>query len=419
MASSEKGLEEESGEKTLLPLGASSKEEAASVAALTKRKYAHHDGSHASYMEAKQAKLKEQFEETGFSLGGKAIFIGLAFWVDGQTNGVDATELSRLILKHGGQVFNVFESKKVSHVVCETLAANKLWVQLQKKKSKHTFVKPKWVLDCVAAQKLVAIKPQHLVVQQKQTTIKDLWGSRKVMTQSDTVPLSLSNVPEDVWNSLSKSAQKDVQDAIDQRQRDDLHAPAAVVERNLREEDDKGVEPERFSQIDREVFDAMPDHIQQSIRRRLRPKEKDASPQRRQKKNKENKNLLLFAPETCDFERVALPLQSFMRRCIRPGGPHADLLVEFFRSTMKRSLADAAACLRLICDLADHELPRWKTTVDAVLRRTQNMVQNSFHGATLAAFHYSPSPPPQKNDDDHSNDDEDLENYPDEYFLDR
>ncbi|CAI9294554.1 unnamed protein product [Lactuca saligna] len=120
----------------------------------------------ASYMAVKNRKLHEQFdvEASSSSHGGsgskKPVFYGVSIFVDGYT--VPSTqELRGYMLKHGGRFENYFSRQRVTHIICSNLPESKV-KNLRSFSRGLPVVKPTWVLDCIAADKLLSWVPYQL-----------------------------------------------------------------------------------------------------------------------------------------------------------------------------------------------------------------------------------------------------------------
>ncbi|KAL8255397.1 hypothetical protein R6Q59_033618 [Mikania micrantha] len=119
-----------------------------------------------SYMEVKNRKLHEQFdaEASTSSHGGsgfkKSVFYGVSIFVDGYTV-PSSQELRGYMLKHGGRFENYFSRQRVTHIICSNLPNSKV-KNLRSFSRGLPVVKPTWVLDCVAADKLLSWVPYQL-----------------------------------------------------------------------------------------------------------------------------------------------------------------------------------------------------------------------------------------------------------------
>ncbi|XP_076935359.1 DNA repair protein REV1-like [Bidens hawaiensis] len=151
-----------------------------------------------SYMEVKNRKLHEQFDaeaSTSSHSGSgakKPIFHGVAIFVDGYTV-PSSQELRGYMLKHGGRFENYFSRQRVTHIICSNLPNSKL-KNLRSFSRGLPVVKPTWVLDSVAADKLLNWVPYQLdqVASEanNQPKLSAFLGSR-----SNPVPCDLANAP--------------------------------------------------------------------------------------------------------------------------------------------------------------------------------------------------------------------------------
>ncbi|KAK1423808.1 hypothetical protein QVD17_19117 [Tagetes erecta] len=119
-----------------------------------------------SYMAVKNRKLHDQFdaEASTSSHGGsgskKLLFHGVSIFVDGYTI-PSSQELRGYMLKHGGRFENYFSRQRVTHIICSNLPNSKV-KNLRSFSRGLPVVKPTWVLDSVAADKLLSWVPYQL-----------------------------------------------------------------------------------------------------------------------------------------------------------------------------------------------------------------------------------------------------------------
>ncbi|KAK9163787.1 hypothetical protein Syun_004689 [Stephania yunnanensis] len=120
-----------------------------------------------SYMVEKNRKLRAQFDADAStsSIGvsdsdSKPLFHGVSIFVDGFTVPSNQ-ELRGLMLKHGGRFENYFSRHRVTHIICSNLPDSKI-KNLRSFSGGLPVVKPKWVLDCIAANKLLSWVPYQL-----------------------------------------------------------------------------------------------------------------------------------------------------------------------------------------------------------------------------------------------------------------
>ncbi|KAJ4965801.1 hypothetical protein NE237_017650 [Protea cynaroides] len=119
-----------------------------------------------SYMVVKNRKLQDQFdaEASSSSLGdsnyGKPLFHGVSIFVDGFTV-PSSQELKVFMLKYGGRFENYFSRHRVTHIICSNLPDSKI-KNLRSFSGGLPVVKPTWVLDSVAANRLLSCVPYQL-----------------------------------------------------------------------------------------------------------------------------------------------------------------------------------------------------------------------------------------------------------------
>eukprot|EP00268_Persea_americana_P055510 TRINITY_DN6459_c0_g3_i1.p1 TRINITY_DN6459_c0_g3~~TRINITY_DN6459_c0_g3_i1.p1 ORF type:complete len:375 (+),score=68.05 TRINITY_DN6459_c0_g3_i1:165-1289(+) len=119
-----------------------------------------------SYMEEKNRKLRNQFDadasksSLGHSSGRADLFRGIAIFVDGFTI-PSSQELRGYMLKQGGRFENYFSRNHVTHIVCSNLADSKIR-NLRSFSRGLPVVKPTWVLDSVAANRVLNWVPYQL-----------------------------------------------------------------------------------------------------------------------------------------------------------------------------------------------------------------------------------------------------------------
>ncbi|XP_019421546.1 PREDICTED: DNA repair protein REV1 isoform X2 [Lupinus angustifolius] len=119
-----------------------------------------------SYMEDKNRKLHNQFHTEAAAAAAStsssfpSIFSGVSIFVDGFT--VPSTqELRSYMLKYGGRFENYFSRHHVTHIICTNLPHTKL-KNLRAFSAGLPVVKPTWILDSVAANRLLSWVPYQL-----------------------------------------------------------------------------------------------------------------------------------------------------------------------------------------------------------------------------------------------------------------
>ncbi|XP_039158194.1 DNA repair protein REV1 [Eucalyptus grandis] len=119
-----------------------------------------------SYMVEKNRKLQEQFRTEAStsshsdSSSLKAIFHGVSIFVDGFTV-PSSQELRGYMLKYGGRFENYFSRHRVTHIICSNLPDSKI-KNLRSFSGGLPVVKPKWIVDSLAANKLLSWLPYQL-----------------------------------------------------------------------------------------------------------------------------------------------------------------------------------------------------------------------------------------------------------------
>lgn len=117
-------------------------------------------------MAEKNRKLRNQFDADsssssfGKSNSGNDIFRGISIFVDGFTV-PSSQELRGYMMKHGGRFENYFSRQRVTHIVCSNLPDSKMR-NLRSFSGGLPVVKPTWVLDSVAANRVLDWVPYQL-----------------------------------------------------------------------------------------------------------------------------------------------------------------------------------------------------------------------------------------------------------------
>lgn len=150
-------------------------------------------------MEAKNRKLRSQFEAeasssslfygetTPSSVDGKGIFNGVSIFVDGHTV-PSSQELKGYMLRHGGRFENYFSRSRVTHIICSNLPNSKM-KNLRAFSRGLPVLKPAWVVDSVAANKLLNWPPYLLTEQSsemyKQQKLSIFFGCKRISSLKD------------------------------------------------------------------------------------------------------------------------------------------------------------------------------------------------------------------------------------------
>uniref|UniRef100_T1J4C2 DNA repair protein REV1 n=1 Tax=Strigamia maritima TaxID=126957 RepID=T1J4C2_STRMM len=125
------------------------------------------------YMHSKIQKLQNQYqaEEPKLAENEKltAIFKGVTIYVNGLTDPT-ADELRRLMTVHGGVFHHYYVAQATTHIIATNLAYSKI----KNVSKRDTIVTPKWIVDSIAAGKLLPHHPYLLYSQnyKNQDTIK-------------------------------------------------------------------------------------------------------------------------------------------------------------------------------------------------------------------------------------------------------
>ncbi|XP_020576766.1 DNA repair protein REV1 isoform X2 [Phalaenopsis equestris] len=157
-----------------------------------------------SYMAEKNRKLRSQFEEEASSSSilnceasssgkGKGIFHGVSIFVDGHTV-PSSQELRVYMLRHGGRLENYFSRSRVSHIICSNLPDSKM----RNFSRGLPVLRPAWVVDSVAANKLLNWSPYQIVEQSseiyKQTKLSAFLRCKNISSIKDA---EVSSDPND------------------------------------------------------------------------------------------------------------------------------------------------------------------------------------------------------------------------------
>ncbi|GLT76694.1 hypothetical protein SLA2020_483390 [Shorea laevis] len=145
-----------------------------------------------SYMVEKNRKLQHQFdaEASGSSHSGsssvKPIFHGVSIFVDGFTI-PSSQELRSYMLKYGGRFVNYFSRHHVTHIICSNLPDSKV-KNLRSFSSGLPVVKPMWILDSVAANRLLSWVPYQLdQLVSNQPKLSAFFAVKSISTSEDAL----------------------------------------------------------------------------------------------------------------------------------------------------------------------------------------------------------------------------------------
>ncbi|KAH9655847.1 DNA repair protein REV1 [Citrus sinensis] len=159
-----------------------------------------------SYMVEKNRKLQSQFDAEASSsshsasTSGRLIFQGVSIFVDGFTI-PSSQELRGYMLKYGGRFENYFSRSHVTHIICSNLPDSKI-KNLRSFSRGLPVVKPTWILDSVAANKILSWVPYELdQLANNQPKLSDFFASKG------------SHVPEDAPITSVYQAKLQTEDA--------------------------------------------------------------------------------------------------------------------------------------------------------------------------------------------------------------
>ncbi|XP_022631684.1 DNA repair protein REV1 isoform X3 [Vigna radiata var. radiata] len=171
----------------------------------------------ASYMTEKNRKLHNQFdaEASASSLSdstvAKPIFSGVSIFVDGFTV-PSSQELRSYMLKNGGRFENYFSRHRVTHIICSNLPDSKV-KNLRAFSAGLPVVKPTWILDSVAANRLLSWVPYQLdQLANKQSKLSAFFTMKSSKMSEDALTNSLCQVVSDVEDSSMRVGQTDSDD---------------------------------------------------------------------------------------------------------------------------------------------------------------------------------------------------------------
>ncbi|GAY48639.1 hypothetical protein CUMW_113230 [Citrus unshiu] len=158
-----------------------------------------------SYMVEKNRKLQSQFDAEASSsshsasTSGRLIFQGVSIFVDGFTI-PSSQELRGYMLKYGGRFENYFSRRHVTHIICSNLPDSKI-KNLRSFSRGLPVVKPTWILDSVAANKILRVPYELDQLANNQPKLSDFFASKG------------SHVPEDAPITSVYQAKLQTEDA--------------------------------------------------------------------------------------------------------------------------------------------------------------------------------------------------------------
>ncbi|KAK7308091.1 hypothetical protein VNO77_41686 [Canavalia gladiata] len=170
-----------------------------------------------SYMTEKNRKLHNQFDAEastssfGDSSSGKPIFSGVSIFVDGFTV-PSSQELRSYMLKYGGRFENYFSRHRVTHIICSNLPDSKV-KNLRAFSAGLPVVKPTWILDSVAAYRLLSWVPYQLdQLPSNQPKLSAFFTLKSSKMSEDAFTNAHFHVESDMEDSSTRVGQSDSED---------------------------------------------------------------------------------------------------------------------------------------------------------------------------------------------------------------
>ncbi|KAL1317094.1 DNA repair protein REV1 isoform X3 [Arachis ipaensis] len=160
-----------------------------------------------SYMAHKNCKLQNQFDsEASASAARKPIFSGVSIFVDGFTV-PSSQELRGYMLKYDGRFENYFSRHCVTHIICSNLPDSKV-KNIRAFSAGLPVVKPTWILDSIAANRLLSWVPYQLEqVASNQPKLSAFFTLKSSKMSEDTFTNALCQVEPDVQDSFPRVGQ--------------------------------------------------------------------------------------------------------------------------------------------------------------------------------------------------------------------
>lgn len=119
-----------------------------------------------SYMQNKTSKLADQFAAAATKTASESsLFAGVTFYVNGLTT-PSHLDIKALVARHGGTFCHYYAPRQVTHVLCDALPAAKFAAFSKSAK----IVRAAWLVDCIAAQRLLPCDMYELRRQPQQLT---------------------------------------------------------------------------------------------------------------------------------------------------------------------------------------------------------------------------------------------------------
>ncbi|KAK7405827.1 hypothetical protein VNO78_07437 [Psophocarpus tetragonolobus] len=170
-----------------------------------------------SYMTEKNRKLHKQFEAEAStsslsgSGSGKPLFSGVSIFVDGFTV-PSSQELRNYMLKYGGRFENYFSRHRVTHIICSNLPDSKV-KNLRDFSAGLPVVKPTWILDSVAANRLLSWVPYQLdQLANNQPKLSAFFTLKSSKMSEDAFTNAPCQVVSDVEDSSMRVGRSDSED---------------------------------------------------------------------------------------------------------------------------------------------------------------------------------------------------------------
>ncbi|XP_029130864.1 DNA repair protein REV1 isoform X2 [Cajanus cajan] len=170
-----------------------------------------------SYMTDKNRKLHNQFDAEAStssfsgSTSGKPLFSGVSIFVDGFTVPSNQ-ELRGYMLKYGGRFENYFSRHRVTHIICSNLPDSKV-KNLRAFSAGLPVVKPTWILDSVAANRILSWVPYQLYqLANNQPKLSAFFTLKSRKIPEDACTNALGQVVSDVEDSSMRVGQSNSED---------------------------------------------------------------------------------------------------------------------------------------------------------------------------------------------------------------
>jgi DNA repair protein REV1 len=156
-----------------------------------------HEGSFGKYMEAKNQKLRIQFNSKRKRSEGTSsnLFEGICIHVNGYTVPTHQ-ELKDIMAQHGGGFENYFSNSRVTHIICSNLTDAKL-KQYGKERNPVPVVHPSWIVESIGANRLLShskfilerlrIEPKQRLIQMPRSPGRAVDHSKVVDGRGDVI----------------------------------------------------------------------------------------------------------------------------------------------------------------------------------------------------------------------------------------